>query len=47
MPVFSLTVLTNSKLTLNFKECPCDIKDRVIKVDLLANRNCPLRYQFM
>ena len=38
MPVLSLTVFTNPKSTLNFKECPEDIKEKVIKVDLLNTK---------
>ena len=38
LPVMSLTVFTNPKATLNFKECPEDIKDKVIKVDLLNSK---------
>ncbi|MBX4263026.1 HRDC domain-containing protein [Clostridium estertheticum] len=38
LPVVSLTVFTNPKATLNFKECPLEIKDKVIKVDLLNSK---------
>lgn len=38
MPVYSLTVFTNPKATLNFKETPENIQDKVIKVDLLNTK---------
>jgi hypothetical protein len=38
MPILSLTVFTNAKATLNFKQCPEEIKDKVIKVDILNTK---------
>ncbi len=38
MPVLSLTVFTNPKAVLNFKECPEEIIDKVVKVDLLNTK---------
>lgn len=38
MPILSLTVFTNPKTTLNFKNCSEDFMDRVIKVDLLNTK---------
>jgi len=38
LPVMSLTVFINSKTTLNFKSCPKDIKDKVIKINLLNSK---------
>jgi len=35
LPIMSLTVFTNPKATLNFKDCPEEMKDKVIKVDLI------------
>ena len=38
LPVISLTVFINPKAKLNFKECPKDIKDKVIKINLLNSK---------
>jgi hypothetical protein len=38
LPVLSLTIFTNPKATLNFKECPNEIIEKVIKVDLLNTK---------
>ncbi|GCD11649.1 HRDC domain-containing protein [Clostridium tagluense] len=35
LPILSLTVFTNPKATLNFKDCAEEMKDKVIKVDLI------------
>lgn len=38
MPILSMVVFTNAKATINLDECPEDIKDKVIKVDLLNTK---------
>lgn len=38
LPILSLVVFTNPKATLNFKETPKEIEDKVIKVDLLNTK---------
>lgn len=38
LPILSLVVFTNPKATLNFKETPREIEDKVIKVDLLNTK---------
>ncbi|MCB2300251.1 nuclease-related domain-containing protein [Clostridium tagluense] len=35
LPILSLTVFTNPKATLNLKDCAEEMKDKVIKVDLI------------
>ena len=38
VPILSLTVFTNPKATLNFKNCSEDFMDKVIKVDLINTK---------
>lgn len=38
LPILSLTVFTNPKATLNFKNCSEDFMDKVIKVDLINTK---------
>lgn len=38
LPIFSLAVFTNSKATLNFRNCSHDFMDKVIKVDLINTK---------
>jgi len=38
LPILSLTVFTNPKATLNFKNCSEDLMDKVIKVDLINTK---------
>jgi hypothetical protein len=38
MPIHSMVVFTNSKATLNFKECSEDILDKVFKFDLINTK---------
>ncbi|WP_163195400.1 HRDC domain-containing protein [Clostridium thermarum] len=38
IPVLSLTVFTNPKITINFKETPKEVESKVIKVDLINTK---------